>query len=209
MSPTHIVTFLQYSLLAKPYIQSRCLPGAEAPTSLPLPVDELLARCLNWEIDQVSAGWEVFRESVWGEELELRATEHQIQIYTALASDILQSSYRHIFPPTRFYTYPECTARLTEPVTHKATLHTLREGSLTVYTTSLYCRKCYVRYYHNYSVHNASSLRTYYDGVPDVIQVAPHFFIEAALLEFFVAGKVFGCSPIAKNLPSLSTNQRA
>lgn len=52
--------------------------------------------------------------------------------------------------------------------------------------------ECYIRYYHNYSVHKASSLRTYYGGVPDIIQVAEHFFIEAALLEFFVAGKVFG-----------------
>ena len=91
MPLTHIIAFLQYSLLATPYIRSRCLPGSEAPTSLPSPVDELLARCLNWEIDQVSAGWEVFREFVWGEKLELRATEHQIHTYTTLAGDILQS----------------------------------------------------------------------------------------------------------------------
>lgn len=51
---------------------------------------------------------------------------------------------------------------------------------------------CNRRYYHNYSVYKGLSSRTYYVGVPDVIQVAQHFFIESAVLEFFVNGMVFG-----------------
>ncbi|KAJ7626185.1 hypothetical protein FB45DRAFT_1085094, partial [Roridomyces roridus] len=81
---------------------------------------------------------------------------------------------------------------LTEPLTHKATLYTLRNGVLPIYSTSLYCRGCNRRYYHNYYVHKQSSLRTYYGGVPHVVQVAQHFFMESPLLELFGNGMVFG-----------------
>jgi hypothetical protein len=61
--------------------------------------------------------------------------------------------------------------------------------------------ECNRRYYHNYYVHKQSSLRIYYGGVPNVIQVAQHFFIESGLLELFANGTVFGwwvysCCPI-------------
>jgi regulation of enolase protein 1 (concanavalin A-like superfamily) len=35
-------------------------------------------------------------------------------------------------------------------------------------------------------------VRVYYGGVPQFIQVAQHFFMESALLEFFATAKVFG-----------------
>ncbi|KAJ7104805.1 hypothetical protein C8R44DRAFT_639637, partial [Mycena epipterygia] len=81
---------------------------------------------------------------------------------------------------------------LVEPLTYNATLLTLRHGALPIYTTSLYCRSCNRRYHHNYYVHKQTSLRTYYGGVPDVVQVAQFFFIESALLEFFANNMVFG-----------------
>lgn len=58
------------------------------------------------------------------------------------------AAYRHLYPPV--FTCQEPTCRhfhnsavkitLTEPCTYKATLFTLRDGALPVYTTSLYCR---------------------------------------------------------------------
>lgn len=127
-------------------------------------------------------------------------------------------AYHHIYPPVRVcqdlhcknYRADDLLLTLSDPVTHKASLFTLRYGALPVYSTSLYCRGsnkislhvclilliilsgCYRRYYLNYSVHKESSSRTYYGGVPDCIQVAQHFFIEASLLEFFSNGMAFG-----------------
>ncbi|KAJ6580125.1 hypothetical protein DFH09DRAFT_855229, partial [Mycena vulgaris] len=80
---------------------------------------------------------------------------------------------------------------LTDPLTHNATLFTLKHGALPIYTTSLYCRACNRRYYHNYHVHKQSSLQTYHGGVPETVQVAQHFFIESALLELFANNMVF------------------
>ncbi|KAK7035094.1 hypothetical protein R3P38DRAFT_2518773, partial [Favolaschia claudopus] len=65
-------------------------------------------------------------------------------------------------------------------------------GALPVYITSLSCRKCHRRYYNNYYIDHTASLRVYYAGVPEVLQVATHFFIESALLKVFANGMVFG-----------------
>lgn len=110
------------------------------------------------------------------------------------------------------YRSDETILTLAEPVSHKATLFTLSEGAIPIYTTSLYCRGmclsfnsvktiihtesqgCNRRYYHNYYVHKQSSTRTYYGGVPDELQVAEHYFVESSLLEFFANGMVFGWS---------------
>lgn len=138
-------------------------------------------------------------------------------ICSQAGADFPSSAYHHMYPPNRVCTTPDCprfhssntVKMLTEPVTHKATLFTLREGSLPIYTTSFYCRGgffqlhpdvrlrkyalgCNRRYHHNYSVHNKSGSRDYYGGVPQYIQVAKHFFMDAPLLEFFANCKVFG-----------------
>ncbi|KAH6901186.1 hypothetical protein BKA70DRAFT_1114809, partial [Coprinopsis sp. MPI-PUGE-AT-0042] len=108
--------------------------------------------------------------------------------------------FMHLYPPVRSCMTDGCSGAcsdpniltLTEPRSHPATLFTLNHGALPIYTTSLYCRGCLRRYHHNYVLHNRSESRTFYPGVPEVIQVAQHFFFEARLLEFFANGKVFG-----------------
>ncbi|KAJ7092220.1 hypothetical protein C8R44DRAFT_750333 [Mycena epipterygia] len=93
----------------------------------------------------------------------------------------------------------ENISTLVEPLTYNATLFTLRHGALPIYTTSLYCRSCNRWYYHNYYVHKQTSLRTYYGGVPDVVQVAQHFFIESALLELFANNMVLTTKHFTRN----------
>lgn len=126
------------------------------------------------------------------------------------------TAYRHLYPPTRVCRDDQCInyrrddslkiRTLTDPVTHKATLFTLNEGPLPVYTTSFYCKgtslhihedictkftykACNRRYHHNYSTHADSDTREYYGSVPDVIQVVQHSFMESSLLEFYIVSK--------------------
>jgi len=58
---------------------------------------------------------------------------------------------------------------------------------------------CHHRYHpsHNYSVHKSSSRRTYYAGIPDIIQAVQHFVLESALIELFTNSKVFGWCVLA------------
>ena len=120
-----------------------------------------------------------------------------------------------LYPPTRVCQKYDCAryrvdssvCTLSEPVSYKATLFTLQNGVLPVFATSYYCHGsiqlpfcnrllmfnavCHQRYYLNYRVQKSSSERVYYGGVPDIIQVAQHFFFESALLEFFAVSQLF------------------
>ena len=120
-----------------------------------------------------------------------------------------------LYPPTRVCLSFGCTSyraennicTLSEPVLYKATLFTLRQGSFPVFAISYCCHGgipkpgcnvslmitpvCHQRYHLNYRVHQASSERIYYDGVPEIIQVAQHFFFESALLEYFAISQLF------------------
>ncbi|KAJ7106902.1 hypothetical protein C8R44DRAFT_637688, partial [Mycena epipterygia] len=144
------------------------------PPVLPLAVLQTIAASLMVSDTQlVQTCWAAFKEVLW-DHPAVSPTEDEIILYNAAA--LSHSTCR----------------RCHDPLHHKATLFTVQNGALPVYSSSLYCRKCNRRYYHNYFVHKQSSLRTYYGGVPNVIQVAQHFFIESALLELFGNGMVFG-----------------
>ncbi|KAF8585031.1 hypothetical protein K439DRAFT_1344525, partial [Ramaria rubella] len=74
---------------------------------------------------------------------------------------------------------------LTEPKSYPATLFTKDWGPVPVWTTSLYCRECKIRYYANYFLHANASTRTYYAMVPEVIQISQKYFMESLLVELF------------------------
>jgi len=119
------------------------------------------------------------------------------------------SSYTVLFdlrPPTTICLDPMCRrqdSRLTEPINYKAVLFTRDHGPIPISCTSLYCRGkplcsfacrflitpsptgCHTRYHHNYYVHEDATLRTYYSGVPDLIQSSKKVFIERGLCERF------------------------
>ncbi|EDR00638.1 uncharacterized protein LACBIDRAFT_333942 [Laccaria bicolor S238N-H82] len=174
-----IPRFFRLAQLARPYVESQMQDKRAPPTTLPPKIVKVFMGAMDQEDSSaIEALWSTFRYSIWGVLSAIEAKEEDITIYNkfsltlgTLDSDILT---------------------LGEPVTHQATLFTLTSGALPIYTTSLYCRKCKRRYHHNYIVHNSSNTRTYYGDVPDVIQVAQHFFIESSLLEFFANTKVFG-----------------
>ncbi|KDQ11638.1 hypothetical protein BOTBODRAFT_114058 [Botryobasidium botryosum FD-172 SS1] len=102
---------------------------------------------------------------------------------------------RDLYPLTRVCTGSQCNmSQLGEPKIHEAMLFTLESGVLPIWSISLYCQKCCTQYYHNYYVHDNASMRTYYTGVPDIIQVAQHFFIETRLLQFWGTSTLFAAT---------------
>ncbi|TFY69096.1 hypothetical protein EVJ58_g607 [Rhodofomes roseus] len=150
-------------------------------------------------METTSGLWDVLRDAVWSNSKPV-ATEEDIVAFHVFGLD-RGLGYRDVFPPTRtclnaacgHYRNDDAIATLTDPITYRATLFTLREGALPVFVTSVYCRGCYRRYHHNYYVEKSSSTRTYYAGPPpDVLQIATHFFAETGVLELFGNGMVFG-----------------
>ncbi|KAJ7672974.1 hypothetical protein DFH06DRAFT_979239 [Mycena polygramma] len=194
-----LTQFLRFASLARQRIAFQQVNNRRPPPVLPPAVLETIAAALGVSDTRlVQTCWAAFKDIVW-DHPNLSASEDEILAYNNAALS-RGTSFRHIFPPVRTCIDPRCTNHndsddvmtLTDPLDHKATLFTVKNGALPIYTSSLYCRKCNRRYYHNYYVHKQSSLRTYYGHVPNVIQVAQHFFIESALLELFSNGMVFG-----------------
>ncbi|KAI5997233.1 hypothetical protein F5J12DRAFT_906966 [Pisolithus orientalis] len=109
---------------------------------------------------------------------------------------MIYPAYGDIYPPTYVCLSSDCPnyqmGVLTDPITYQATQFTLQYGVLPIYTTSMYCCKCFQRYHHNFSVHKSTNTQTYYYGVPSTIQVATHFFIDTPLLELFANAEAFG-----------------
>ncbi|KAI0336345.1 hypothetical protein GY45DRAFT_1393616 [Cubamyces sp. BRFM 1775] len=92
-----------------------------------------------------------------------------------------------LYPETRTCTNPHCTAhdqllRLWELPT-RVQVFTLRDGVRDACAVHLTCRSCKTVYYPNYAVHD--TIRQYYTGIPDYIQVSGHRYIESSVLAHF------------------------
>ncbi|KAF9477654.1 hypothetical protein BDN70DRAFT_810293 [Pholiota conissans] len=193
--------FIKFCQLAKPLIKSNTRDCRLPPAELPSNVCILLSRLIKENFQNTQEYWKALKGHIWVSKDEVIAAPSDVVQYNREALP-LGTSYRHIFPPTRVCLTPGCPnfrtpnesniMTLSDPSTYTGTLFTLREGALPVFTTSLYCRGCYKRYYHNYSVHKQSSSRQYYVGIPECIQASMHYFIDTPLLEFFGAGSTFG-----------------
>ena len=87
----------------------------------------------------------------------------------------------------------------------QAVLYTLDKGAIPVRSVHLYCdselsqligstsvqkqcllviSECRTNYYHNFRV--KAAVRIYYDGIPDIIQVGEHQFIEGKLIRLWI-----------------------
>ncbi|KAJ7185334.1 hypothetical protein C8R46DRAFT_981891 [Mycena filopes] len=176
--------FIRYASLARESIDISQRNKLDCPTTLEPHILRTLATALGEKDTRLTEiCWLAFRELVWTQS-SISPTVDEILAYNdaSLSHQTYCANHRD----------DENILTLVEPLTYKATLFTLQYGALPIYTTSLYCRSCKTRYYHNYQVHKGTSIRTYYGGVPDVVQVAQHFFIESSLLELFANNMVFG-----------------
>ncbi|KAI0823321.1 hypothetical protein BC628DRAFT_1325118 [Trametes gibbosa] len=192
-------SFIRLAKLVRPQIEFTLVDKREPPALLPPHIHEFMGASLRKSYTEVNWYWYTLKDAVWGEGA-VRATETDVEMFHlhGLRRGI---GYRDMLPPTRVCLNPGCrnhrstdnVKTLTEPVSHRATLFTLREGALPVHTTSLYCHPCHRRYHLNYAVGKARSVRTYYHGPPPtVIQISTHFFVEASVLELFGNMMMFG-----------------
>ncbi|KAF9541039.1 hypothetical protein CPC08DRAFT_756197 [Agrocybe pediades] len=190
--------FLCFSRMAKPFIAYTSRQAHNPPDIICIDAETLLAQVMHVEHQVIRDLWSAFKNEAW-EAAQGLPTEHEIESFNVYALP-LKTSYRHLYPPTHVCLVPGCKnhrdnnvfATLTSGSTYAATLFTLREGILPIFTTSLSCSECRIRYHNNYSLDLDTGIRSYYKGVPDVIQVAEHCYMERSLLEFFSMCMLFG-----------------
>ncbi|KAF8196942.1 hypothetical protein BJ912DRAFT_846451 [Pholiota molesta] len=179
--------FLHVAGLMKPFIQAGEEDITHPPNNLNDSTVQVLSHIMRHNFNTTRALWEQLKADIW--------KMHPCELQVTQEDKVLLN--RH---GAEFQTYPQCVNHrqspnfktLGAPSTYAATLFTLREGALPVFTTSWKCTACRKRYYSNYYIDPDTDSRVYYEGVPAYIQVSQHVYMDAPLLEFFATTNVFG-----------------
>lgn len=162
-----ILLFIRLALIALPSIKLFQKDIHTLPNVLPQHIAGTLSGAIGWDLQTVERYWHALSTVIYAHP-PTTATEEEVKLYNkhALTRGTCESylplfpaqnlvltsftAHRHIYPPVRSCQLPECpnyradgSLTLREPTTHAASLFTLSEGALPVFTTSLYCRGAY------------------------------------------------------------------
>ncbi|KAI0077530.1 hypothetical protein K474DRAFT_1684282 [Panus rudis PR-1116 ss-1] len=187
------------------------------PHALPPDVKTFLCSAFHLDtltdIDVLDDCWAIVRDSLWASvdgvdagiflsrELLDVFMLHGIENGIGVWYHFISLGFCDLFPPVRTCINAECEGATTltglEPI--QSVYYTREFGPIPAFAYSAKCRACYARYYHNYYVHARGVNRTYYGGVPSVIQITKHAYIEASLCEQLTTSMVCGWLSAANN----------
>ncbi|KAI0054519.1 hypothetical protein BV25DRAFT_1922614 [Artomyces pyxidatus] len=177
------------------------------PRSLPPHVSSFCAAALGIDTAThpflITQCWEAFRDVVWAPSFR-RSSRYDPLHDGGLLDVFLIHGLQHelgffdLYPSTRICLDPHCARasyafggrELSRLLRTPATIFTRDFGALPIWSYSASCSGCNSRYYPNYYVLGTSKRRTYYQGVPSVVHVAMHSFIERGLCDRFTQSMV-------------------
>ncbi|KAG9317734.1 hypothetical protein JVU11DRAFT_1951 [Chiua virens] len=176
-------------LLLQPPERSPDVP----PILLPPSAERFMASACKIPLVAVQACWTVFKGVLWktrspsciGDSI-LRAQPMVFEGH-GLPSGF---TFHTFYPPTQFCSTPTCqrtlkNLRMIRAEQRWCVLYTLADGAIPVYAVHLMCEACGINYHHNFTVRNGQ--RVYYGGVPDVLQVGEHQFVEKHVIEMWMS----------------------
>ncbi|KAK6984509.1 hypothetical protein R3P38DRAFT_2575937 [Favolaschia claudopus] len=156
------------------------------PENLPAKIRDFLGCALDLEQTLVQQTWTVLANSIQGFTLDQSLLDDDLFRMYGVQQEL---GAEMIFPPYTHCTETTCRATfLTDPARVEARLFTLHRGVLPVFSVSTYCRTCLTRYYLNYKIRGASSresVHEFYPGVPEILHIQEHSFVERKLCQFF------------------------
>ncbi|KAE9395404.1 hypothetical protein BT96DRAFT_861954, partial [Gymnopus androsaceus JB14] len=158
------------------------------PAVLPNHIRLFLSKISGIDLRFLDGCWSAVRSMAW----EAKVDRIRFDDTDSEAWDVGNSyelSPHTLRPPIHHCSYCPNNSLLREhdPL-HPATLHTLRHGPRPTFAGHLSCPDCKTQFYSNYYVRDG--VRTYYEGVPPVIEVSKHHYVERELAELFVAQMV-------------------
>ncbi|KZV59052.1 hypothetical protein PENSPDRAFT_596144 [Peniophora sp. CONT] len=191
--------FYRLALCLKERLSWFCSPGATiAPARLPSDVARFLASALNVSTALVNECWTIFGDIIWSTNItdepdDLRSKE-LLDIFDKHGAP--EGIYLHdLYPDQRTCLDPACAVTLSngarqlrplEKIIPMQCVRFTREfGPVNAVCYSAHCRKCNSRYYPAYYVHESGAVRTHYPGVPRVLHVQKHSFVDTSLCEHF------------------------
>ncbi|KAJ7858746.1 hypothetical protein B0H13DRAFT_2571333, partial [Mycena leptocephala] len=155
------------------------------PTSLPPLVSDFLAAALELDSGRIQLIWSAFSDLA--EAAHNTSAQPHLDDIFRLHSHTHSTGAEPLLPPISCCLH--CQSNLGEEKTVEGRLYSLHRGVLPIFSKSLYCRSCHIRYYNNYFVRDASqetAHREYYSQeVPKFIHLTESTYVEPALCQFF------------------------
>ncbi|KAI0078139.1 hypothetical protein K474DRAFT_1594658 [Panus rudis PR-1116 ss-1] len=182
--------------------------------SLPPNVKRFLVSALALQVIEarsreqlIDDSWDMLRYAVWesmvhhGPQSSTEARRSQEIVDLFLIHGVPEGlAYHNFFPFTKTCHDPECLGvndapderrPLTRLIGTKCVYFTREFGPIPAMSFSAQCRSCYTRYYPTYYIHEGRSTRTYDFGIPPMIHISTHTYIEITLCEQFTASLSF------------------
>ncbi|KAG9005693.1 hypothetical protein FRB90_010254 [Tulasnella sp. 427] len=191
LSVSDVIHFITITSLFKNEIeqhrQSMDQDSSHPPQFLSETMTLVLAQVLETSVAHITRCWAAFKEVVWD--------DSSMEEIARVNSDLIKSyGIKHqftehsLYPPDHTCINPACPRlgiRLTSAEARKVVLYTMN-GSVPAYSVHLRCHAsngCRTDYHHNYYVQDGK--RRYYGGVPDVIQIGEHHFVQKKVVEMW------------------------
>ncbi|KAF4617790.1 hypothetical protein D9613_006164 [Agrocybe pediades] len=145
-----IVKFARYCTLARPSIEAGTSNIRIPPDTISVHTQILLGEVIGKDVLVIRELWSALKGQLWQLSISgddphgIVPTAEEIKCFNTFTLP-LSTSYWHLYPPTRVCTSPGCEnyrevndiLTLTEPLTHRAALFILHQGTLPIFTTSL------------------------------------------------------------------------
>ncbi|KAF4621827.1 hypothetical protein D9613_012149 [Agrocybe pediades] len=176
--------FLCFSRMAKPFIAYTSRQAHNPPDIICIDAETLLAQVMHVEHQVIRDLWSAFKNEAW-EAAQGLPTEHEIESFNVYALP-LKTSYRHLYPPTHVCLVPGSVQRMPLLSLPFERVFFPFSPPLCLVQNAVFAIIITI---HLISIQAFEAITK---GVPDVIQVAEHCYMERSLLEFFSMCMLFG-----------------
>ncbi|PPR04238.1 hypothetical protein CVT24_013321 [Panaeolus cyanescens] len=158
-------------------------PILEPPQNLPEAVASFMGDALSLSKDHVKGCWDALKDISWNYSSRDHSDISDAHLFYE-SGERYGFMLRSLWPPVTFCTNTLCTAgdktlSYYPGSKRKVVLYTLEDGACATY------HSCKTTYHNNYSVKDG--IRTYYGGVPDIIEIGKHQFIGKNVANMFMS----------------------
>ncbi|KAJ7216341.1 hypothetical protein GGX14DRAFT_391184 [Mycena pura] len=157
----------------------------EAPTILPPSVSEFMADAVGIALDSVASCWKKMKKDIWKLPIPTLSEEEE-ELFRKYGWRRGITSFS-LYPPSHYCENPACCRLkpLKKATTRQVIVYTLAKGVIPTYEIQLYCPDCNTTYFPDFSV--CAGARTYYGGIPPIMQVGAHQFVERKLVGMWIS----------------------
>ncbi|KAJ6536225.1 hypothetical protein B0H19DRAFT_1271016 [Mycena capillaripes] len=162
-----------------------------APDHIPDSVSLFLTGATGLAVDDVTLLWAAFKEEVW----TMQAPDN----LALLEETTFKTHGWHlgitsltVYPPTKTCTNADCPKKgvLKRAEQRQVVVYSLALGARSAWSVHLGCSHCQTNYHNKFSVH--AGVRTYYAGIPELIQIGEHQFAELKLVNMWISSMLLG-----------------